>query len=171
MSDRYLIYSYEHDAWWRPNRMGYTRNIGEAGVYDLSDAARIVAHANRYRPKDSPNEAVITEQLARAIIATHNSALRDALDELVPASERDRDENEREDVEAQMIDPALLARARALLAEGLRLFDVAPDASWLICHLCGATSYNPNDAKNGYCARCHVFFEDVERAARMEVPR
>lgn len=65
-----------------------------------------------------------------------------------------------------MIDPALLTKARTLLAEGLALYDMPSDRSWLHCHLCNATSYNPNDAAHGYCARCHVFLEDVERAAR-----
>lgn len=27
----YLIWSYEHNAWWKPNRWGYTTNIKEAG--------------------------------------------------------------------------------------------------------------------------------------------
>jgi hypothetical protein len=66
-----------------------------------------------------------------------------------------------------MIDPALLARARTLLSEGLPLYEVARDASWIRCHLCNAKSYNANNAINGYCARCHVFLDMVESAARI----
>lgn len=43
---RYLIWSHEHDAWWRPGGWGYTTNVDEAGRYSLIDASRIVLDAN-----------------------------------------------------------------------------------------------------------------------------
>lgn len=42
----YVIWSFEHDAWWRPSRWGYTRELAEAGDYTLDEAARIVRAAN-----------------------------------------------------------------------------------------------------------------------------
>ena len=42
---KYLIWSFEHNAWWRPNECGYTENIDEAGRYEPEDAKRIVANS------------------------------------------------------------------------------------------------------------------------------
>ena len=38
----YLIWSFEHDAWWLPNSHGYTGNIDMAGRYHAGQAAKIV---------------------------------------------------------------------------------------------------------------------------------
>jgi hypothetical protein len=46
MPDRYVIWSFEHDAWWAPGRRGYTRELEEAGHYAGTEAADIVAEAN-----------------------------------------------------------------------------------------------------------------------------
>lgn len=42
----YVIWSFEHDAWWQPGGWGYTRDLDEAGHYSPVEAARIVAQAN-----------------------------------------------------------------------------------------------------------------------------
>jgi hypothetical protein len=42
----YVIWSIEHDAWWGPARIGYTRAIAEAGVYGEWEAREIVKRAN-----------------------------------------------------------------------------------------------------------------------------
>jgi hypothetical protein len=42
----FLSWSIEHDAWWRPARRGYTRDVRAAGRYDVEEAAAIVADAN-----------------------------------------------------------------------------------------------------------------------------
>jgi hypothetical protein len=48
MSDRYLIWSNEHGAWWRPNSCGYTMEISEAGRYSQTEAiARCVTRDQR----------------------------------------------------------------------------------------------------------------------------
>jgi hypothetical protein len=31
------------------------------------------------------------------------------------------------------------------------------------CPLCGAVSHNPNDKRERYCGRCHVFVDDDPR--------
>lgn len=42
---RYLIWSNQKHQWWRPNGLGYTDVIDEAGRYDAEYARRIVAGA------------------------------------------------------------------------------------------------------------------------------
>lgn len=43
---RFLIWSIEHTAWWRPGRCGYTIHLAEAGRYSRAEAADIVKDAN-----------------------------------------------------------------------------------------------------------------------------
>ena len=45
-SPDYVIWSFEHDAWWRPGSWGYTRELAEAGRFTRAAADRIVAAAN-----------------------------------------------------------------------------------------------------------------------------
>lgn len=50
MSTReYLIWSIEHDAWWRPARCGYTTVLSEAGRYSFVEASKILTRANYIR--------------------------------------------------------------------------------------------------------------------------
>lgn len=49
MAREYLIWSIEHDAWWRPGETGYTRTLSEAGRYRQPRAVEIVARANYVR--------------------------------------------------------------------------------------------------------------------------
>lgn len=57
----YLIWSMEHDAWWKPNGVGYTRVLADAGRYHEHEAAAIVARANIIRC----HEAMIPEVCVR----------------------------------------------------------------------------------------------------------
>lgn len=43
----FVIWSIEHTAWWRPEEMGYSTNVQEAGLYPEEDTKRILARANR----------------------------------------------------------------------------------------------------------------------------
>lgn len=70
MEDRkYLIWSNEHNAWWRPGRCGYTDHRSLAGRYTLEEAIEIVDRANefiewKHFPNDPipvPNEAIVPE--------------------------------------------------------------------------------------------------------------
>lgn len=40
---KYLIWSNEHRAWWRPKSRGYTINMDRAGRYDREEAISICA--------------------------------------------------------------------------------------------------------------------------------
>jgi hypothetical protein len=44
----WVIWSFEHRAWWRPGRMGYSVEIDRAGRYTEQEARAIVRDANRY---------------------------------------------------------------------------------------------------------------------------
>ncbi|HWK10849.1 MAG TPA: hypothetical protein VNR64_12400 [Vicinamibacterales bacterium] len=50
--DYYLIWSIEHDAWWRPGERGYTRTLTEAGRYAEPRARAIVQRANMVRTNE-----------------------------------------------------------------------------------------------------------------------
>lgn len=54
----WLIWSMEHDGWWKPNRNGYTEYLSEAGRYSFEDALDIVASANMHCI-NQPKEAMI----------------------------------------------------------------------------------------------------------------
>jgi len=36
-----------------------------------------------------------------------------------------------------------------------------------ICPFCGFVSHHPRDTAERYCARCHVFIDDVQEAAEL----
>lgn len=54
----WLIWSNEHNAYWRANELGYTPNLYEAGNYTLEKAIAICSKAN-YRPDIPPNECIV----------------------------------------------------------------------------------------------------------------
>lgn len=62
-SDRYLIWSNERGAWWRPARAGYTKNLLDAGRYSQDEAIGICRNArDGYRRLDMvPPEIPVRE--------------------------------------------------------------------------------------------------------------
>ncbi len=59
MNEReWLIWSIEHNAWWKPNENGYTQERDEAGKYTFGQACSIVKIAN-INSNNAPNEAMI----------------------------------------------------------------------------------------------------------------
>jgi hypothetical protein len=55
----FLIWSYEHNAWWTPQRSGYTTDLHKAGRYTESEAWEICQRANQYSRQ--PNEIMISD--------------------------------------------------------------------------------------------------------------
>lgn len=55
---KYRIWSIEHNAWWKPDRFGYTPDITEAGVYQDKEAFQIVREANSFL-HDHANESLV----------------------------------------------------------------------------------------------------------------
>jgi hypothetical protein len=47
-------------------------------------------------------------------------------------------------------------------------YALSADRKAITCLKCGATSYHPGDINNRYCARCHVFHEDIERCQEFD---
>lgn len=56
---RWYIWSMEHNAFWAPNRSGYTVRRDSAGTYSYADATEIVRNANYGRDINLPHEAMI----------------------------------------------------------------------------------------------------------------
>lgn len=42
----YIIWSFEHKAWWRSGRQGYTEDVMEAGKYTFAEAEEICISAS-----------------------------------------------------------------------------------------------------------------------------
>lgn len=60
---KFLIWSVEHGAWWRPDHLGYTRNRPDAGRYSLAEASYICAKANQFVPGvNPPHECMVPEE-------------------------------------------------------------------------------------------------------------
>ena len=56
----FLIYSFEHRAWWAPNKNGYTDQRIAAGRYTFDEAVEICNRANRHcRVINRPEEAMV----------------------------------------------------------------------------------------------------------------
>jgi hypothetical protein len=77
-TDRYLVWSNEHQMWWRPSHGGYTGYIEEAGRYEQDVAVQIVANAtldgqlvhNRTDPVTGVEYAQVSEVMVLAPEAT-----------------------------------------------------------------------------------------------------
>lgn len=53
----WLVYSREHNLWWRPNASGYTHHMSEAGRYSQADATKHCL--SRSRGDDGPPEFMV----------------------------------------------------------------------------------------------------------------
>lgn len=56
---RWLVWSIEHDSWWRPGGRGYTKLKREAGRFTLEDAVANV-HSG-FTQSDVPEEAIFPD--------------------------------------------------------------------------------------------------------------
>lgn len=66
IENKYFIWSYEHDAWWRPDFCGYSKDINEAGYYSFKDVAAICKSANLNNEEINPNEVMIHIEFLKA---------------------------------------------------------------------------------------------------------
>jgi len=55
---KWIIWSFEHKAWWMPLSRGYTEKVENAGKYSYEEAVKIVTSANAY---GRINEAMLPE--------------------------------------------------------------------------------------------------------------
>jgi hypothetical protein len=59
-TQKYLVWSNEHQAWWAPNKRGYISVISKAGRYHRTAAEQICRHANAFIDKDAePHEVMV----------------------------------------------------------------------------------------------------------------
>ena len=68
MSDNYLIWSNEHQLWWRPNSRGYTSDLDQAGRYTRDEAIviSVTAHDGWGDGEKVPDEIPVREEDALA---------------------------------------------------------------------------------------------------------
>lgn len=55
----FLIWSNEHNAWWRPEGFGYITTLAEAGIYNGDEALRILISSAHGSPPGQPKEVII----------------------------------------------------------------------------------------------------------------
>ena len=76
MSEKYLIWSNEHRAWWRPDSKGYTVNMGGAGRYSRQEALRICALGrDGWGARTGPSEIPVAEADANECVNAFNAAM------------------------------------------------------------------------------------------------
>ena len=56
--DPVLVWSFEHNAWWGSNHIGYTNYKALAGIYEREEAEEICFRANRFIPEGKINEEI-----------------------------------------------------------------------------------------------------------------
>ena len=57
---KFLIWSNQHQGWWKANRHGYTTRTDRAGYFSFDEARAICLHANRFTPQASgPQEVMV----------------------------------------------------------------------------------------------------------------
>lgn len=71
-----LIWSMEHNAWWRANSQGYTNNLAAAGLYEWDEAQEIVKASN------GKNEKTVSLESAFIKLQTQAKKADDALTKL-----------------------------------------------------------------------------------------
>ena len=62
-----MIFSLEHDAWWKPHSNGYTPDQAQAGLYDEADGEQIVSGANAHAHRR--NEVLVYQFDDEGVIA------------------------------------------------------------------------------------------------------
>jgi hypothetical protein len=58
--DDYVVWSNEHQCWWRSNQCGYTRHLDQAGRYEREEALKICRAArDGWAPGKVPPEVPV----------------------------------------------------------------------------------------------------------------
>lgn len=63
MEANWVVWSYEHDAWWAPNERGYVQDLSHAGRYTELQAASIEAQANSHGVVNEKAMALVDAEL------------------------------------------------------------------------------------------------------------
>ena len=65
----WLVYSREHEAWWRPASAGYTTSIAEAGRYTKAEAARHCTSVDRMSDGQTKEFAHLAPEVEENVLA------------------------------------------------------------------------------------------------------
>ena len=65
----WLVYSREHEAWWRPASAGYTMSIAEAGRYTKAEAARHCTSVDRMLDGQTKEFAHLAPEVEEQVLA------------------------------------------------------------------------------------------------------
>ncbi len=72
LTNKFHIWSNEHNAWWKPNHAGYTNRVEDAGVYSYDESITICKGANYGWDMDNirklPNELPIEINIAGRLL-------------------------------------------------------------------------------------------------------
>lgn len=55
----YLIWSHEHQAWWKPRQIGYTTDVAQAGLYSPGETFEILTKSSLGSDPDHPEEVAV----------------------------------------------------------------------------------------------------------------
>lgn len=69
VSDLWLIWSFDHKAWWRPDRAGYTGVHESAGRYSLEEAEEICRQP-RHRCGSTGSQGQTSDVMVKERLAT-----------------------------------------------------------------------------------------------------
>jgi hypothetical protein len=76
MDDAWLVWSFQHDMWWRANSCGYTTEFLLAGVYTENEAKAIEAQANKWHKEPQEEARKLTDVLGETKWPGEVSGLR-----------------------------------------------------------------------------------------------
>jgi hypothetical protein len=65
--ESFYIWSREHQAWWGPNRYGYTRDLAGAGRYSDTETQEIIGEANLVGFQECAMPASVIDQMEDSI--------------------------------------------------------------------------------------------------------
>lgn len=75
--NKVLIWSGEHNAYWRPAAAGYTVRLSAAGIYDRAEAESLTSHCGpekRIELETYPSEAITGTNYRDPVVAAHLAA-------------------------------------------------------------------------------------------------
>jgi len=107
----WLIYSREHNAFWRPARCGYTPLVHEAGRYTYADASAICYEANKYvKDERDPKEVAVVAPEAAVLAVRYRQFQHivyeerdDSFDAYDPDGMDEELDRRREDLDAKVL--------------------------------------------------------------------
>src|SRR5262245_22940998 len=67
MAAYFVLWSIEHQMWWRPGRCGYTPERSEAGIYSEAEVREILARANLMKVNEAAIPIACVDLVTRGV--------------------------------------------------------------------------------------------------------